>query len=236
MSSLAQERAAALLLAALEHNNPDLPEYPDAYLRWLAAALSAALAAHGQQQASFASRVRSLCFNLKSNHELRRQLCSRERSAAETAAMSTAGMPRRARTLSWQASRATTAHMPQRSSASRPVCHSHAWASPWTDWATEALRAERKATAERQMRGRTRTTMEGAMLTRSVRCRVCGGREALFALLGTFREMGKTETWGSKDTENHSAMLRCVYPNPNPNPNPDPDPNPNPNPNPNRLS
>jgi hypothetical protein len=118
MSSLAQERAAALLLAALEHNNPDLPEYPDAYLRWLAAALSAALAAHGQQQASFASRVRSLCFNLKSNHELRRQLCSRERSAAETAAMSTAGMPCRARTLSWQASRATTAHMAQRSSAS----------------------------------------------------------------------------------------------------------------------
>ena len=150
MSSLAQERAAALLLAALEHNNPDLPEYPDAYLRWLAAALSAALAAREQQQASFASRVRSLCFNLKSNHELRRQLCARERSAAETAAMSTAA------------------------------------------WATEALRAERKATAQRQIRGRTRTTMEGAMLTRSVRCRVCGGREALFALLGTFREMGKT--------------------------------------------
>ena len=97
MSSLAQERAAALLLAALEHNNPDLPEYPDAYLRWLAASLSAALAAREQQQASFASRVRSLCFNLKSNHELRRQLCARERSAAETAGMSTAGMPHRAR-------------------------------------------------------------------------------------------------------------------------------------------
>ena len=93
MSSRAQERAAALLLAALEHNNPDLPEYPDAYLRWLAAALSAALAAREQQQASFASRVRSLCFNLKANHELRRQLCARERSAAETAAMSTSGVP-----------------------------------------------------------------------------------------------------------------------------------------------
>ena len=167
MSSLAQERAAALLLAALEHNNPDLPEYPDAYLRWLAAALSAALAAREQQQASFASRVRSLCFNLKSNHELRRQLCARERSAAETAAMSTAA------------------------------------------WATEALRAERKATAQRQIRGRTRTTMEGAMLTRSVRCRVCGGREALFALLGTFREMGKT-AWSVSHLGKGPARLMCL--------------------------
>ena len=64
--ALPQERAAALLLAALEHNNPDLAEYPDAYLRWLAASLSAAIAAREAQQPSFASRVRSLCFNMKS--------------------------------------------------------------------------------------------------------------------------------------------------------------------------
>ena len=94
MSSAAKERAAALLFAALEYNNPDLPEYPDAYLRWLATALTAALATRETLQASFASRVRSLCFNLKSNHELRRQLCARERSAEETAAMSTAAWAR----------------------------------------------------------------------------------------------------------------------------------------------
>jgi hypothetical protein len=168
--ALPQERAAALLLAALEHNNPDLAEYPDAYLRWLAASLSAAIAAREAQQPSFASRVRSLCFNMKSNHELRRQLCARQLSPEECAAMRT------------------------------------------TAWATEALQVERKATAQKRVRECTKTSMEGATLTRSVRCRTCGGREALFAHVGTHKSCAKADTWGSKDAEDrhHSAMLRCV--------------------------
>ena len=37
-----------------------------------------------------------------------------------------------------------------------------------TSQATEKLRAERKATSQRQIRGRTRTSMEGALLNRSL--------------------------------------------------------------------
>ena len=48
-------------------------------------------------------------------------------------------MPQRARTPNWQASRASTAHTPQRSSAPREVRFSHVCASPWTDAAGSAL-------------------------------------------------------------------------------------------------
>ena len=145
MSSRAQERAAALLLAALEHNNPDLPEYPDAYLRWLAAALSAALAAREQQQASFASRVRSLCFNLKANHELRRQLCARERSAAETAAMSTSGVPSgrsNPNLAGFARDDSPRAAALQCTQADLTLTRLIPAPRPWAAWATEALRTE----------------------------------------------------------------------------------------------
>jgi solute carrier family 25 folate transporter 32 len=48
-------------------------------------------------------------------------------------------MPPRARTPSWQTSRASTAHTPQRSSAPRQACCSRVCASPWTDAAGSAL-------------------------------------------------------------------------------------------------
>ena len=166
--ALPVERAAALLLAALEHSNPDLPEYPDVYLRCLAASLATALARR-ESRSGFAARVRSLCFNLKShNHELRRRLCARELSPDELCAMDKASM------------------------------------------ANAALKAERKATAEKQMRQRTHTNMEGASLTRSMRCPNCGVREALFRHVGATRDgIGKSETWGSKDNPGLSTMLQC---------------------------
>ena len=166
--TLPVERAAGLLLAALEHSNPDLPEYPDVYLRWLAASLAAALAQR-EPHSGFAARVRSLCFNLKAhNHELRRRLCARELSPDEVCAMDKASM------------------------------------------ANAALKAERQAAAEKQMRQRTHTNMEGASLTRSMRCPNCSVREALFRHVGATRDgIGKSETWGSKDNPGLSTMLQC---------------------------
>ena len=75
--------------------------------------------------------------------------------------------------------------------------------------ATAALRAERQATHERHIRQRTHSNMEGASLTRTVRCSHCGGHEALFRHVNTTRDIGKSETWGTKESAGLTTMLRC---------------------------
>jgi hypothetical protein len=84
MSTLRAEQA---LLAALKTDNPDIDEYPETYLRWMAGELARALAVKASSievGGSFADRVRQICFNLPKahNHERRRALCNRTMSAS----------------------------------------------------------------------------------------------------------------------------------------------------------
>ena len=86
-TAAARRTAEQLLLRALEENNPDLAEYPRAHMARLAAALAAALSSVAGPRA-YASRVRSVAYNLRShNHELRRRVCAELVAPAEVAAM-----------------------------------------------------------------------------------------------------------------------------------------------------
>lgn len=85
-----EARAAGVLLKALEQDNPDLAEYPHAYLYWLARELAATLKSGvGALEGNFPSRVRHVCFNFPKPHnwELRTRFCSRAITAAELCAM-----------------------------------------------------------------------------------------------------------------------------------------------------
>jgi len=75
----AHGKAEQALLTALKTDNPDVDEYPEAYLRWVAAGLAAALEEQAASGAGFANHVRQVCFNLPKphNHPRRRALCNR---------------------------------------------------------------------------------------------------------------------------------------------------------------
>lgn len=77
MSQPSATRPERALLAALKTDNPDIDEYPERYLRWVAARLARAL--ESDETGQFADRVRAVCFNLPKphNHERRRALCNR---------------------------------------------------------------------------------------------------------------------------------------------------------------
>ena len=91
-TAAARRTAEQLLLRALEENNPDLAEYPRAHMARLAAALAAALSSVAGPRA-YASRVRSVAYNLRShNHELRRRVCAELVAPAEVAAMPAASL------------------------------------------------------------------------------------------------------------------------------------------------
>ena len=65
-----------LLLRALEEGNPDLEEYPRDFLACIARLLAEGLAATLREGEGLPARVRSLCFNLRANQPLRRQVCA----------------------------------------------------------------------------------------------------------------------------------------------------------------
>ena len=118
----------AALLRALEEGNPELAEYPQEFLSSLADLLATSLAAILQNNENFPSRLRSLCFNLRANQHLRRQVCAETISPRELCEMGP------------------------------------------SLWASTQLQSRREVTAQKQLRSRIRTGLEGALHTRSITC------------------------------------------------------------------
>jgi DNA-directed RNA polymerase subunit M/transcription elongation factor TFIIS len=75
------------------------------------------------------------------------------------------------------------------------------------EWASAEMRAQRDAAEERGFRNRV-ITEDGAARTTSVTCPACGARDAMGMQLGAKRDIGKSETWGSKDTSD-MTRLEC---------------------------
>lgn len=95
MATSAMRRAESALLSALKLNNPDLDEYPESYLLWIARELAHALAVRegsSTSRSNFADRVRQVCFNLPKphNHTRRRALCNRTLSPSAISELDTA--------------------------------------------------------------------------------------------------------------------------------------------------
>ena len=67
--------------------------------------------------------------------------------------------------------------------------------------ATEDLRSTRAAMEERATRKRTWAHMDAATETSKYTCRECGGSECAYINVSGHRDIGKNETWGSKDSQ-----------------------------------
>ena len=67
--------------------------------------------------------------------------------------------------------------------------------------ATEDLRSTRAAMEERATRKRTWAHMDAATATSKYTCRECGGSECAYINVSGHRDIGKNETWGSKDSQ-----------------------------------
>lgn len=52
--------------------------------------------------------------------------------------------------------------------------------------------------------------LAGGEATEAHACPSCGARDALFVRVGGTRDIGKSETWGSKDADASGLRLSCV--------------------------
>jgi hypothetical protein len=71
----------------------------------------------------------------------------------------------------------------------------------------DALRAAQDAATRRATAG---DGHEGALPTKEHPCPLCSSTEVLFVRVGGARDIGKSETWGSKDAEAFSLRLTCT--------------------------
>ncbi len=84
-------------------------------------------------------------------------------------------------------------------------------AAPPESLATDAQRAALRAAAAAATRRATAgSALEHALPTSEHACPACGCRDALFLRVGGARDIGKSETWGSKDAEAFSLRLTCT--------------------------
>jgi hypothetical protein len=71
----------------------------------------------------------------------------------------------------------------------------------------DALRAAQDAATRRATAG---DGHDGALPTKEHPCPLCSSTEVLFVRVGGARDIGKSETWGSKDAEAFSLRLTCT--------------------------
>ena len=78
--------------------------------------------------------------------------------------------------------------------------------------ATHSMASERAKMEERLTRKRTRSGFDDATRTTSYKCGGCGGRSCEYIFVSGNRDIGKNETWGSKDSQSDGAtvLVRCT--------------------------
>ena len=77
--------------------------------------------------------------------------------------------------------------------------------------ATAAQRAAHEASVEAATRRATADDADGGFRTEAHACPGCGACDALLVRVGGARDIGKSETWGSKDAQEAiSLRLTCV--------------------------
>ena len=82
-------------------------------------------------------------------------------------------------------------------------------AAPAEALATQTQRTALRASEQAALRRSLREEDEGCLPTQDFACPACSEREAFFLRVGGTRDIGKSETWGSKDAETAQLRLKC---------------------------
>jgi len=77
--------------------------------------------------------------------------------------------------------------------------------------ATDALKLKRARMEEKATRKRTRGGMDAAFPTDRYTCAECGSTNCAYLPVSGHRDIGKNETWGSKDSQaaDGRALVKC---------------------------
>jgi transcription elongation factor S-II len=82
--------------------------------------------------------------------------------------------------------------------------------APTEALATAAQRDALRASQDAATRRATAGADDGGLPTKEHPCPLCGSADVTFVRVGGARDIGKSETWGSKDAEAFSLRLTCT--------------------------